>query len=335
LGPDPHIVIAGAGTLGCFLGGLLAAAGRQVTLLARPKVITEIRAHGLTLTDFTGLALQVQADALSLSEDASCLKDADLVIVTARPKDTGAVAQQIEDHAPHQTPVLTLQDGPQETESLRMHLPQRDVRAGYVAFHVVRKGQGCFHRETNGELFVGAGAQALVGVLATPQLITSEVPNITDLQWGRLLINLGSALGALSGLRLQEHLLDGAWRRVMAAQWSEAARVLRAHGIKPALGTSTPVGLIPMGLRLPRPTFRRVAGGMLDMDPQARSTVAHDLMLGIPTQIDSLQGQIMRMGAQVKRPTPLSARVVELIKLSEVAADGLPNLPVSALRSTL
>ena len=52
---DRPIGVAGAGSIGCFVGGMLAAAGRRVALLARPRVIGEIEANGLRLTSFEGL----------------------------------------------------------------------------------------------------------------------------------------------------------------------------------------------------------------------------------------------------------------------------------------
>ena len=51
---DRPIGIAGAGSIGCFVGGMLAAGGKRVTLLARPRVIAEIEANGLRLTSFDG-----------------------------------------------------------------------------------------------------------------------------------------------------------------------------------------------------------------------------------------------------------------------------------------
>jgi 2-dehydropantoate 2-reductase len=47
---DKTIGVAGTGSIGCFVGGMLAAGGRRVALLARPRVIGEIEAGGLRLT---------------------------------------------------------------------------------------------------------------------------------------------------------------------------------------------------------------------------------------------------------------------------------------------
>jgi 2-dehydropantoate 2-reductase len=54
MNPDRPIAVAGAGSIGCFVGGMIAAAGRRVALLARPRVIGEIEDNGLRLTGFDG-----------------------------------------------------------------------------------------------------------------------------------------------------------------------------------------------------------------------------------------------------------------------------------------
>src|SRR5882757_11528141 len=59
---DRSIGVAGAGSIGCFVGGMLAATGRRVALLARPRLIGEIRTHGLRLTNFGGSEQTISAD---------------------------------------------------------------------------------------------------------------------------------------------------------------------------------------------------------------------------------------------------------------------------------
>lgn len=328
-----RIVVAGAGAIGCFVGGLLAAAGRNVTLLVRPRLEAEIRAHGLNLTDFSGMAVKVRVEDLELAEDPSVLGKADIVLVTVKSGSTVQIAKAIASHAPDHARIVSLQNGTENAAALRQALPGHDVRAGMVPFNVVPMGQGCFHRATSGDIAIGAGEQALAQTLSVPHLTVTESEEITAIQWGKFLINLGNAINALSGLTLQDMLRQRGWRCLMADQWAEALRVLKAHGIKPTSTTPLPVGLIPWVLRLPTPVFSRVAAQMLTIDAQARSSMAHDLMMGRKTEIDVLQGQVVRMGAEVGRKTPINARIQELVELSELAAEGLPNLPVKAIRS--
>ncbi|MDF1726479.1 MAG: 2-dehydropantoate 2-reductase N-terminal domain-containing protein, partial [Sulfitobacter sp.] len=133
----PHIVVAGAGAIGCFVGGLLAAGGRRVSLLVRPRIKAEIAGHGLSLTDFSGLARQVEAGQLTLSEDPRILERAGLVLVTVKSGDTEEVARLIDRHAPVRCPVISLQNGVGNADALRALLPAYDVRAGMVPFNVV------------------------------------------------------------------------------------------------------------------------------------------------------------------------------------------------------
>src|SRR5207248_4376901 len=93
------IGIAGAGSIGCFVGGMLAAGGRRVALLARPRVIGEIEAHGLRLTGFDGFDRRLAASQLTLSEDPDVFADAAVVLVTVKSADTAEMAELIAKHA--------------------------------------------------------------------------------------------------------------------------------------------------------------------------------------------------------------------------------------------
>ena len=329
---ETRIVIAGAGAIGCFVGGLLAAGGRRVTLLVRPRVAQEIRSHGLTLTDFGGMAVQIATDRLALSEDPACLSKADVVLVTVKSGDTAAIAELIDQHAPIKAPVISLQNGLRNGALLQEVLPGRDVRGGMVPFNVVPMGQGCYHRATSGDVVIAGGAGDLDGLLSVPHLSTTSSRDIEAVQWGKFLINLNNALNALSGLPLAEQLRDRAWRRLMADQWQEALDILRGAGIRPVSTTPVSVGMIPFILRLPTPLFSRIAASMLTIDAQARTSMALDLMAGRPTEIDSLQGAVIAMAQAQGRPAPICTMVAEVIRTAELAAEGLPDLSAAALR---
>ncbi len=331
----PHIVIAGAGAIGCFIGGLLAASGARISLLVRPRIAAEVRAHGLTLTDLDGMALNMDAHALTLAEDPACLRHADLVLVTVKSRDTAAVAALIDRHARARIPVISLQNGVGNADTLRAALPGHDVRAGMVPFNVVPMGQGCYHRAVDGDIVIEGGPGDLSRHLTTPHLSCSESRDIEAVQWGKFLLNLNNALNALSGLPLQRQLKDRAWRRLMADQWAEALGILTAAGIRPLSATPVSPALIPWILRLPTPIFTRVAARMLRIDPQARTSMSYDLMESRPTEIDALQGEVLRMAAAQGRPAPINAMVLDVVQTAELAREGLPNLTPQGLRAEL
>jgi 2-dehydropantoate 2-reductase len=330
--PAPHIVIAGAGSIGCFIGGLLAVAGHHVTLLARPRIVADIQTHGLTLTDFSGLNQRVAPNQLSLTTTPDCLKTADLILVTVKTGATAEIARQIAHHAPAQTPIISLQNGLHACETLRAALPSRDIRAAMVPFNVVPQGQGAYHRATSGNIILQSGPQNLATQLTTPNLAISETDDITATQWGKLLLNLGNALNALSGQTLQQQLLDRDWRHLIADQMAEALTVLKTAQIPIKSTTPLPAWMGPHILRLPTPLFRKIAAQMLTIDPTARTSMAYDLMANRPTEIDSLQGAIIALGQTHAIPTPICTRVAHAIRTAEAAADGQPNLSPAGLR---
>src|SRR5918999_1148247 len=93
------IGIAGAGSIGCVVGGMLAAGGRRIALLARPRVIAEIEASGLRATSFEGFDQTIACDQFVLSENPSVFEDAGIVLVTVKSADTAAMADIVAKHA--------------------------------------------------------------------------------------------------------------------------------------------------------------------------------------------------------------------------------------------
>ncbi len=308
------IVIAGAGSIGCYCGALLADAGHTVTLLGRARVLDPIREKGLTVTDFSGLSLTVPATSLMLSTDPTCLAKADLIIVTVKSGATEDMAALIASHASQSALVFSWQNGMENARTLRSNLPDHDVRAGMVPFNVVPTGPATYHRATSGDIVIQAGAGSLAEQLTSAQFPITESDQIEAVQWGKLVINLNNALNALSGLTLVEQLTDRNWRRLMADQMVEALSVLKAAGHPVASTTPLPAWMTPHILRLPTPLFKRIASKMLTIDPSARTSMAYDLSAGRPTEIDSLQGEIIRLGVSLNRPTPINSRVAELIR---------------------
>src|ERR1700676_2590722 len=89
---DKPIGVAGAGSIGCFVRGMYAAAGHRVALLARPRVIGEIESNGLRLTSFEGFDRRIAPNQLTLSEDPPILGDVGGVRATGKPADTAKSA---------------------------------------------------------------------------------------------------------------------------------------------------------------------------------------------------------------------------------------------------
>jgi 2-dehydropantoate 2-reductase len=330
---DKPIGIAGAGSIGCFVGGMLAAAGRRVALLARPRVIAEIQAGGLRLTSFEGLDRNIASSALTLSENPSIFNDAGVVLVTVKSADTAGMADIIARHAPADAVIVSLQNGIGNVAVLRAGLPGRRVLAGMVPFNVVSAGEGRFHRSTSGDIVIEADEAGTANPLSVPGLKMRSSDNIDGVQWGKLLVNLNNALNALGDLPLRRQLAQRSWRMLFADQMAEGLAAIRAEGIAPMSSTPIPASWTPPLLRLPDAIFEVLLGRTMKIDPEARSSMWEDLQRGRRTEIDYLQGVITGIADRRGLQVPLSRRVVALIKHAEAAGRGSPGLTPEQIRS--
>jgi 2-dehydropantoate 2-reductase len=330
---DRPIVVAGAGSIGCFVGGLSASVGRRVSLLARPRVIAEIERFGLTLTSLEGSSWHVASQQIRLSEDPKILADAGVVLVTVKSADTAELADVIAHHAPQDAIVVSMQNGVANGPLLRHRLAGMNVLAAMVPFNVIAAGEGRFHRATSGDIVVERDAANVAAQLSVPGLALRATDDIAGVQWGKLLVNLNNAINALSGLPLREQLAQRDWRRLFADQIAEGLMAVRAEGIRPVSPTPVPPGWTAHLLRLPDALFKVALAPAMKIDPQARSSMWEDLERRRRTEIDYLQGVITEIADRRRLSAPLSRRIMALIRDAEAAQQGSPRLTVAQIRS--
>lgn len=332
MGTSASVAVAGAGSVGCFIGGMLRAGGHRVSLLARPRVIDDIKRHGLRITSYEGIDHRLGGAEIALSSDPACLAGADIVLVTVKSDDTAAMADLIAQHARKDAVIVSLQNGTGNVVTLRKALPGHRVLAGMVPFNVLSLGEGRFHRATSGDIMLERDEAATARRLSRPDLVFRTVDDIAGVQWGKFLVNLNNALNALCGLPLREQLAQRAWRVLLADQIREALTVLKAEGIAPVSTTPLPVAFTPLILKLPDALFHKVAASMVKIDPTARSSMWEDLRRGRRTEIDHLQGTIVALAERHGLTAPLSARIVALIRAAEQAGKGSPGLAPEQVR---
>jgi 2-dehydropantoate 2-reductase len=327
------IVVAGAGSIGCFVGGLTAAAGRSVSLLARPRVIAEIEKSGLTLTSLEGSSWHVASQQMNLSDDPKVLTGAGAVLVAVKSADTAEVADAIARYAPGDAVIVSLQNGIANVPVLRARLPGRAVLAAMVPFNVIAAGKGQFRRTTSGDIVIERDAADTAARLSVPGLAMRATDDIAGVQWGKLLVNLNNAINALSGLPLREQLARRDWRKLFADQIAEGLTAVQAEGIHPVSSTPLPLNWTPRLLRLPDALFAIALAPAMKIDPQARSSMWEDLERHRRTEIDYLQGVVTDIADRRGLSVPLSRRIVALIKEAEAAGQGSPRLTVQQIRA--
>lgn len=319
--PDARITVAGAGSIGCYLGACLALAGRNVVFLARPRLVDAVRDHGIRITDLDGRDRALLTGIAEATTDpAAALSGAAVILVTVKSGDTREMADLLSSFAPPAAVVVSLQNGADNIPLLRNLLGNERVVAGMVPFNVAQTwpdGKPHFHRGTSGRVVIDSGRPDLVALLDVNGVGCADHPDMAGLAWSKLALNMNNALNALSGLPLKRQLSDRAWRRILADQIDELLRVTRAAGLAlPPIEGVRP-RTIPFILRLPDWLFGLVARRMLAIDPVATSSMAEDLAAGRPTEIDYLQGAVVRLAAAHGMGAPISEAVISLVRERE------------------
>jgi 2-dehydropantoate 2-reductase len=312
-------IVVGAGAIGCYVGGLLAAAGEQVSLVGRPRIVDVLRREGLRISDLDGHSQQVAPEQLHALDDLATLPsdgEPTLVLLCVKGGATSDAARDIAAAMPPRTPVISLQNGVENVNRIRAAAPVLDAIAGMVPFNVIQPLPQHAHRATSGHICM---ARTPVTESIAPQWAAAGLPlrlegDMRAVQWGKLLLNLNNPVSALSGLPLREELLGRDYRRVLSALIAEALAALKAAGIAPAKVAAAPPRLLPALLRLPTWAFERAAARLLKIDPAARSSMWSDLQAARVTEIDDLCGAVRRLGAANGIATPVNAAVQRLVE---------------------
>ena len=334
----PPIAVLGAGAIGCYIGGCLAAAGADVILVGRARVAEELDRYGLTLSDWQGRSQQLAPDGLAFEISPEALSQASIILVTVKSGDTATAAHDIATFAPKNALVVSLQNGVRNADVLKASLPGHQVLQGMVPFNVAGDGAGHFHCGTEGQLALQQGdgqERGLIDALTQAGLQPKTYPDMQPVAWGKLLMNLNNPINALSGIPLRDQLGQRGYRRILAASIREALAVLKVADIAPARTGKVIPALLPYVLLLPDSLFRRAAAAMLKIDPQARSSMADDLRRGRRTEVDFLNGEVVRLARMVGTDAPVNRQIQTLIHQAEEQAQGSPGLSSQALARLL
>ncbi|MGW7680427.1 2-dehydropantoate 2-reductase [Kribbella sp. NPDC054772] len=312
-----RIAVYGAGGIGCYVGGRLAATGTPVTFVGRQRMAVAVASSGLRLTDYLGADLRVEDVRFETTPAGAA--EADLVLVTVKSAATAGAAEELAGVLKPGAVLVSFQNGIRNGEVLRSRLDAQVVVPGMVPFNVLNRGAGVFHQGTEGALDVqrDAALAPYVEAFARAGLPLKQHDDIVPVQWSKLLLNLNNPINALSNLPLRDELSQRAYRRCLAAAQSETLGLLEAAKIEPAQLLPLPMRWFPAVLRLPDFVFRRVAGKMLAIDPLARTSMWEDLEAGRPTEIDYLNGEVVRLAESLDRPAPVNRTLVTLIREAE------------------
>lgn len=308
--PRLRICMLGAGALGGTLGGVLSEGGHEVWLVdAWQAHVDAMNAHGLVLRDDGGeRTVRVVART-----EATGIGPVDLVVVLVKSYDTETSirAARAAGVVGPDTVVMSLQNGLGHEDVIADVVGRAATMAGKTYTGGVVLGPGRLIAGTRGkETIIGeldgrvsARATRIAAAFSAAGLATTVSTNIVGTMWDKLFINVGTgALAAITRLPYGELYRVPAIEACALAAIAEAMAVARALGV--GLATEAPVE-----------AWRHAAAGL---PPDFKTSMLQSLEKGLPTEIDYINGAVVRAGARAGVPTPINATLVALLKGVEV-----------------
>ncbi|MFT4940594.1 MAG: 2-dehydropantoate 2-reductase [Paraglaciecola sp.] len=316
-------VVFGAGLIGCYLGGVLQSLGLNTRLVCRENIQKKL-VGGLKLTDYSGNETSVSQldfiDPQNLAADKNNKRIADFLWLTV--KCTG-VSRSIPDLAPlvgPETIILCCQNGLGSEQKIKQAFPDNQVLRVMVPFNVVELSPGHLHRGSEGRLSMESSSKsadittALVKLIDSPIMPLTSTQDMGSLLWAKLQLNLGNSINALADIPVKSMLEQRGYRLVIAAMMKELLQITdRLEIILPKV-TALPAHWIPIILSLPNFMFKILANKMLAIDPTVRTSMWWDLSQGKETEIDYLNGAILKQAELLNISCPVNEKIVTLIK---------------------
>jgi 2-dehydropantoate 2-reductase len=281
-----QITIIGAGAMGSLFGGLLHRAGNAVTLVdVRAEQIAALRRRDLVIEEPDGARLAMRVPATT---DAGDALSADLFVLFVKTPFTSVALRPFAGRVPAHAMVLTLQNGIGNDEAIVRALGKRvQVVLGVTAHGAVSLGPNTIRRRSAGPTIIGLPdgqrtpeLEAVASHFTDAGIATRTTRHIYEHVWQKLIVNVGiNALTALTNLPNGDLFADAELAGLVRRLVSEAATVMRAEGV-------------PAPPRDPVDFVRAVA----EATKADRSSMLEDVSTGRRTEVDAINGAVVRLG---------------------------------------
>lgn len=301
----PQVAVVGAGAVGCYFGGLLARSGVSVKLVGRASHVDTITRDGLLLD---GLHIHERIPIAATTSLADGVRDAGIVLFCVKTVDTESAARELRPFLAPNATILSLQNGVDNADRIHSAISVYAIpTVVYVAAEMTAPGR--ITHTGRGDLIIGhrAGwpAQPALEPLAAmfeqatiPCRISAEIA--IDL-WTKMVMNCAyNALSALTRAQYGRLVRSEPVRDFGVRVIAETVAVARAEGVS-----------------VSEAAMVEAASQLAEKMTRATSSMAQDIARGRPTEIDSLNGYVVRRAAALGIAAPASEILVAMVKLLE------------------
>jgi 2-dehydropantoate 2-reductase len=293
-----RVAVLGAGAVGCYYGGMLARAGHPVVLIGRPLHMDAVARDGLRFEtmDFS------ENIRTQTGTTADAVRGAKLVLFCVKSTDTETAAAEIAPHLDADALVVNLQNGVDNAERIQSRMKNPVIPAAvYVASEM--KGPGHLKHHGRGDLVIGSSGEKIKAWFEGAGVPVAVSDNIAGELWAKLVLNCAyNAISAISQLPYGKMIQGPGVRELMRDVVEETLAVAEASGVRMA------------------PGILERALGLADSMPTQFSSTAQDLARAKPTEIDHLNGLVVRKAEALGIAAPANRALWALVKLLEARA---------------
>ncbi len=299
------IVVMGSGAIGSLYGGLIEKYNPGlVTLVGRPSHVTAIQKDGLKVKGVLG-EFTVKIDAVS---NPSSITKADAVFITTKTYDTIKAAKKIEHLVKSGAFVLIIQNGIGTEKLVAKALNTTKVLRATTCMGALITRSGEVTITGDGLTEVGThypenheSVESIVNILKEAGFNVRSSDNIDGVVWTKTVVNCGiNPIGALTGMKNGDVYSNLVLRDLVVRLVQETARVADALNI--SLTTENPI---------------RYTLGTAKATSENINSMLQDILARKKTEIDSITGEVIRIGQELGIETPVSETVYALIKAIE------------------
>jgi len=303
-----RVIIYGAGAIGCVVGGHLHLAGTDVVLVGRPGHINAINQNGLRFVTPDGTH-NLQIPAVTGPDQIEFTSE-DVVLLCVKGQNTEEALRDLRS-AVEDIPVFCLQNGVRNEDIATRYFPRIYgvmVRVGGV---YVTDGEVTARRDPPGWLIIGQYpegkddlSEKVAEGLRSAGFFVLVTPDVLPFKWGKLMLNLGNAIGAITNARGNDT------RRIYEAVYEEASQVLSSAGIS-WVSNEELAGIWPESTERPRTSLQTEAQSSTWQSLARRQGAV---------ETDFLNGEIVRQAERTGLKAPINEALLHIAQ--DMAASG-------------
>ena len=326
-------LIFGAGLIGGFMAGCFASKGLAVSVVGRESmrqrfsgdfIVTDYNEHKAVVSTVNFIASGEKVET-----------EFDFIWLTVKCTGLDQALIDLKPYVGDNTVILSCQNGLGSDLAVKAVFTENIVRRVIMTANVAQQSDAHLHRGSQGDLVVEAhtcaDGQNLADTVSTDLLVAQHIENIEAYSWAKLQLNLANAVNALADIPVKQMLEQRGFRKIIAKAMQELIEVAHAKGIALPKIAAVPMHLVPKVLNTPDWLFKLLGSKMMDIDPTVRTSMWWDLSSNRLTEVDVLNGAVVKEGRALGIDCPINQRIVDYIHNAEAAEVQAPFSPIEFL----